>query len=52
MLVESLFYNYVIALILLCSISTKVLKLTSVCLTKLQLFWLIIVAEIHLFFKV
>jgi len=32
---KSLFNNYMIALVLLCSVSTKVSELTSICLTKL-----------------
>jgi hypothetical protein len=47
-LVEFLFNNYMIALALLCSVSTKVLELTSICPTELWLFGLVVVAEINL----
>jgi hypothetical protein len=47
-LVEFLFNNYMIALASLCSVSTKVPELTSICLTELWLFRLVVVAEINL----
>jgi len=50
--VESLFNNYMIALVLLCSVSTKVSELTSIRSTELWLFRLVVVAEINLLLMV
>jgi hypothetical protein len=42
------FNNYVIALVPLCSVSTKVLELMSVYLTELWLLRLVVVIEVNL----
>jgi len=51
-LIKVLLYNDVIALVPLCSVSTKVPELMSVCSTELRLFWLVVAAKIYLFFIV